>query len=129
MERLHLDLLDMPDLDDLKPYELFVGDLDSLTFVVRDDDGEPVDLAGWTAVGGTIRFQHVVTNAVVVGVGTLSIPDAENGEVNYAWAAGDATALVEGLYDVFARMDTTGASRFRTLQWSRQLLMNRLPAP
>lgn len=117
----------MPDLDDLKPLERFVGNTGiPLELVVRDRDGEPVDLEGWTATGGSFILQHVTTNAVVEGAGTLAITDSENGEVTYEWHEDDVEA--EGLFDVYVTLDTTGAGHFITLQWSRQVLFNRLPA-
>lgn len=119
----------MPDLDLLRPRQMYVGDsAPDLPLVVRDDEtDEPLSLTGWTTVGATIRFREVKTQEVVIGAGTITIDDADNGEVRYTFDAADTA--VAGVYDVLLRMDATGAGNFLTLQWTRQLEVRALPAP
>lgn len=56
-------------------------------FTTKDSSGNkvPIDLTGWTA---SITFSGPVETSTY-GTGTLTITDAANGEVTYAWAAAD----------------------------------------
>lgn len=120
----------MADLNDTQPVEVWVGDsAPSWTFLVVDDQGEPVPIPDWVTTGATLRLVNVDTQAVTIGAGTLTIPDADNGEIVYELGADDTSDAGEGVYDVLLRIDMTGTGRFGTRQWLNHVVIKKLPVP
>jgi hypothetical protein len=76
-----------------------------LQITFKDDDGNVVNLTGYTAV---FVIEKVDETDATVGTGTATISDEANGITNYAWVAADFDAAGQYRTQMWVNNSSTG---------------------